>query len=105
MDKQILIIILGSAIVTYLPRMLPLVALSRTELPKPFLRWLSYIPAAVLAALLAPEILMPNDKLVFTGNPYLIAAIPSVIIALITRSMGLTILIGMVTMVLVQRLM
>ncbi|MEW8957584.1 hypothetical protein MHOCP_12910 [Moorella humiferrea] len=103
MDKQILIIILGTAVVTYLPRMLPLVVLSRVRLPEVFLRWLSYVPAAVLAALLAPGLLLPDGKLSLAANPYLLAAIPTGFVALKTRSMALTILTGMVAMVLIQR--
>ncbi|BCV21373.1 AzlD domain-containing protein [Moorella sp. Hama-1] len=105
MDRQILILILGTALVTYLPRMLPLVLLSRVQLPEVFLRWLRYIPAAVLAALLAPGILLPGGRLTFSGNPYLLAAIPTGVIAVKTRSMALTILTGMAAMVLIQHWM
>ncbi|MGI9862585.1 AzlD domain-containing protein [Moorella naiadis] len=105
MDRQILILILGTALVTYLPRMLPLVLLSRAQLPEVFLRWLRYIPAAVLAALLAPGLLLPGGKLALGGNPYLLAAIPTGIIAVKTRSMALTILTGMAAMVLIQHWM
>ncbi|WP_258360559.1 AzlD domain-containing protein [Moorella sulfitireducens] len=102
MDRQILIIILSTAVVTYLPRMLPLVILSRMRLPEVFLRWLGYVPAAVLAALLAPGLLLPEGKISLTGNPYLLAAVPTWIVALKTRSMALTILTGMVAMILCQ---
>lgn len=103
MDRQILIIILGTALVTYLPRMLPLVVLSRMRLPEVFLRWVKFVPAAVLAALLAPGLLLPDGKLALTANPYLLAAIPTVVVAVRTRSMALTILTGMAVMVLVQQ--
>ena len=102
MDKQILIIILGAALVTYLPRMLPLVILSRTRLPNVFLRWLSYIPAAVLSALLAPSLLIVEGRLNIAHNLYLLAAIPTGIVAVKTRSMALTIIVGMAAIVLLQ---
>lgn len=102
MDRQILILILGTALVTYLPRMLPLVVLSRARLPEVFLRWLGFIPAAVLAALLAPGLLLPQGKLALTGNPYLLAAIPAGLVAVKTRSMALTIVSGMAAMVFFQ---
>ncbi|SMB94937.1 Branched-chain amino acid transport protein [Thermanaeromonas toyohensis ToBE] len=102
MDRQILLVILGMALVTYLPRMLPLVLLSRTQLPNIFLRWLSYIPAAVLAALLAPALFLPEGKFALVGNPYLLAAIPTSLIAIRTRSIALTILCGMAAMVLLN---
>lgn len=102
MDRQVLLVILGMALVTYLPRMLPLVILSRTQLPNIFLRWLSYIPAAVLAALLAPALFLPEGRFALVGNPYLLAAIPTSLIAIRTRSIALTILCGMAAMVLLN---
>lgn len=102
MDREVLLVILGMALVTYLPRMLPLVILSRTQLPNIFLRWLSYIPAAVLAALLAPALFLPEGKFALVGNPYLLAAIPTSLIAIRTRSIALTILCGMAAMVLLN---
>jgi len=102
MDRQVLLVILGMALVTYLPRMLPLVILSRTQLPNIFLRWLSYIPAAVLAALLTPALFLPEGRFALVGNPYLLAAIPTSLIAIRTRSIALTILCGMAAMVLLN---
>ncbi|NLW07275.1 MAG: AzlD domain-containing protein [Clostridia bacterium] len=102
MDKQILTIIIGAALVTYFPRMLPLVVLSRTRLPDVFLRWLSYIPAAVLAALLAPSLVIVEGRFMLANNPYLLAAIPATLVAIKTRSMALTIITGMVAMVFLQ---
>jgi len=49
-------LVLACAAVTAIPRVLPLVALSRMELPGWLLGWLRYVPVAVLAALLAIEL-------------------------------------------------
>ena len=48
-------LVLGCALVTALPRVLPLVALSRFELPAPIADWLRHVPVAVLSALLCLE--------------------------------------------------
>jgi len=53
---EILALVLGCALVTALPRVLPLVALSRLQLPPWLAGWLRYVPIAVLAALLAIEL-------------------------------------------------
>ncbi|SIR36901.1 Branched-chain amino acid transport protein (AzlD) [Paenibacillus macquariensis] len=55
---NILIIIMGSALVTLIPRVLPLVVLSRFQLPNGLIRWLQHIPVAVMAALIAQELLI-----------------------------------------------
>ena len=54
LDGKIVIAILLMTAVTYLPRSLPLLFLSGRKLPAGLQIWLSYIPAAVLAALLVP---------------------------------------------------
>ena len=85
------------ALVTYLPRFLPLFLLSRRKLPPLFERWLSYVPVAVLSALLGPVLFLPEGKLALqpTLNPFFWAAIPSFLIAIRTRNMFLTVLVGM----------
>ncbi|MDR3588218.1 MAG: AzlD domain-containing protein [Negativicutes bacterium] len=45
-------LIIGMMVVTYLPRLLPLVALSKRPLPGPLRRFLCYIPYAALGALI-----------------------------------------------------
>jgi len=62
-ETTLLITFLGMALVTYLPRLLPAWLLRGRQLP-PFLSaWLRYIPAAVLAALLIPSLLVENREL------------------------------------------
>lgn len=95
--SHVLIAILGMALVTYLPRMLPLVVLSRFKLPPLLLRWLSFIPVAVLAALLAPDL--------FNHRDYLIAALPTFVVALATRSLMGTVVAGLIAMILVRLLL
>lgn len=91
------------SIVTYLPRMLPLVLLSKFELPNSLLKWLSYIPVAVLSALLFPGLLISDGKLaIHLKNKNLIAAIPCFIIAVKTKNLFLTVLIGIVSMFILQ---
>lgn len=85
------------AAVTYLPRVLPVLLLSNKKLPRPFSRWLSYIPVAVLAALLAPALIAPEGQPDFslTDNPGLWVALPVFVIARMTRSLFATVLSGM----------
>lgn len=50
-------IILGMALVTYLPRLLPALFLDRFQFPKWFETWLKNIPYAALGALIFPGIM------------------------------------------------
>jgi branched-subunit amino acid transport protein len=95
-DGKILLTILLMAAVTYLPRLLPLLFLSGKKLPAAIEIWLSYIPVAVLAALLGPSLFITEGK--FTLDPstniYFWAAIPSFTVALLTKNMFFTVLAG-----------
>ncbi|MGI5823369.1 MAG: AzlD domain-containing protein [Dethiobacteria bacterium] len=95
--NTIFIIILCMALVTYLPRLLPILLLSRRKLPPQVKTWLAYIPAAVLASLLGPVLFLADGRLTLhpVPNPYFWAALPSLAVALLTKNMFLTILIGM----------
>lgn len=57
-----IILLLGMALVTYLPRMLPLVILSEIELPSFWKRFMLFIPPAALSALIFPGILQATDS-------------------------------------------
>lgn len=83
------------AVVTYLPRALPLVVLSKARLPEGFVRWLGFIPASVLAALLAPELFLQNGQPALGPENYkLLAALPCFFVAVGTKNMLLTVLVG-----------
>ena len=94
-DYIVLIVCMGA--VTYLPRMLPLVALSRRRLPAWFTEWLELIPAAILSALLAPTLFScAEPRTLYLGKPELLAAVPTLLYALKTRSLAGTVIVGMV---------
>ncbi|MEW6697978.1 MAG: AzlD domain-containing protein [Bacillota bacterium] len=104
MDGKVLSVIIGMMIVTYIPRMLPLALLSRMNVSKGVLNWLSYVPVAVLSALLAPEILMKNGQLnINLSNTYLLAAIPCFIAGFYSKNIFLTVVTGMVMVVVLNK--
>lgn len=101
---DVLLIILGSALVTVLPRIVPLAFLSRVELPDWCLRWLQHIPVAVMAALLAQSLFVHD------GGPawqplMVLPAIPAWVVAVRTKSLLLTVVAGVLAAMAVARLM
>lgn len=103
MEEKIIWLILGIGLVNYLPRAVPLLFLSRVKIPEDFILWLGFVPAAAMAALVAPDIFLVQKKLNLTWhNLFLLAAIPSFIVALKTKSLGLTLIAGMVSLALLQ---
>ena len=82
MNTELVLCIAGCALVTLLPRVLPLMYLSAQSLPPLLLRWLSFVPVAVMAALLGPDVLMRGESLALTpGNIHLTAAVPALLVA------------------------
>lgn len=95
-QTTLLITILGMALVTYLPRLLPAWTLRGRALPPVIMAWLRYIPAAVLAALLLPSLLLADGHLNLAwDNLYLWAALPAALTAWRRRSLFGTVLVGM----------
>ena len=96
MKGEIIPIIIGMGIVTYIPRWLPLFFLSRRRLPPWLVLWLDFIPAAILSALILPAILTTGSPRQLEWNRLdLWVAIPTLIFALRTRSLAGTVIIGM----------
>ena len=58
---KITLVILGMALVTYLPRLLPALVLDRIQFPAWFNRWLKSIPYAALGALIFPGVLLVDQ--------------------------------------------
>lgn len=63
MDKSILLLIIGMGVVTYIPRMLPLVALNGKKMPSFLQEVLKNVPYAVLGALIVPGIFLINENI------------------------------------------
>jgi branched-subunit amino acid transport protein len=100
---EFILILIGTALVTLLPRVVPLVLLSRGELPNWFLRFLNHVPVAVMAALLANVLLTSNEEWIpLVQNLKLIALIPTLIVAIITKSLLGTVVIGIISMMAVE---
>lgn len=97
MDQEtIFLTILGMMAVTYIPRALPVLALARRTLPEPVIRWLGFIPVAVLAAMLVPSLVAPEKALDFSfRNIFLWAAVPTFLVCWKTRSFVGAVVTGM----------
>ncbi len=106
MDGKYLIMIIGMAIVTFIPRYIPLAVLSKFEIPDIIVDWLRFIPPAILAALLAPGILIIEGKLILTAqNIFLIASLPTILVAIYKKNIFLTVLVGMSMVILLEYLL
>lgn len=102
-QSEIFLAICGMAIVTCLPRILPALFLSGRRLHPWLARWLSFVPATVLAALLAPALFCPERHLLISfDNIFLMAAIPAFAAAYFFKNFFVTITVGMGLVALVR---
>lgn len=94
-NLNIYLLIIGIAILTYIPRSLPIIYLSKKDLPKGLKDWMKFIPSGIFAALILPDILIQDGSLnIGFTNIKLIASILVLIIAMKKKSLGLSIAIG-----------
>ncbi|MEK3787379.1 AzlD domain-containing protein [Paenibacillus sp. FSL K6-1230] len=96
-----LVIILGSALVTVIPRVLPLMLLSRVQLPEWAMRWLHYVPVSVMAAMIGQELWIKNGELELF-NLKVLAAVPTLLVAIYTRSLLGTVITGILTLMILR---
>ena len=99
------LIIAGMTLVTFVPRVVPIMLLSGRKMPKIIERWLSLIAPAILSALLLPELLLDRggvEPVLSLTNVYLPAAIPTLFVAWRTKSLFGAVVTGMVTVALLR---
>jgi len=88
-------LIIGMFLVTAIPRVLPVLVFSRFEFPEKIREWLSYIAPAVLGALLAVSILAPHGAIdISVQNRFIWVFVPTMLIAVYTRSLFYTLVVG-----------
>jgi len=91
---SIWIIILGMALVTYLPRLIPLTTVDETFLPDWIKSALNYVPVVVLSAIVGREILPSEAWLQYRVDAHLLAGMVAIGIAWFTRNTILTVVAG-----------
>jgi branched-subunit amino acid transport protein len=101
-SSYVLLIILGSALVTLLPRVIPLVFLNNVKLKEGVIKWLNYIPVTVMSALLAQELFLSNGNISILNNEKLLASLPAFLVAILTKSLLGTVIAGIVSMFIVN---
>lgn len=100
-DIYIYLTILGMAIVSYVPRVLPLVFFSRYKMSRELERFISYFPVSILTALVIKEIFFV-DNLFTIDFRKIIPAIITYLISKRYKSIGLSIITGVLSYIIVK---
>lgn len=102
-NATLLLCLLGSIVVTQLPKILPVIFLKGDNLPPLLRHWLSFVPVAVMAALVGPDIFFYEGH--FNAGPtnlFLVVAAPSLLVAWWSKNYFLTIAVGIGLVVLAR---
>ena len=94
------LLVAGMALVTFAVRYPVMALVGRIALPKPVFDALRYVPPAVLATIIVPEVVRPDGQtLALTvENARLVAALLTVLVAWRTKNLLLTIVLGMLAL-------
>lgn len=89
MNSNILMVIVGMALVTYLPRILPFYLFSKMNLSKRMMLFLKCIPYTALGALILPDVFSAVE-----GNnaASLIGAVTAVVLTYLFKNMIVTVI-------------
>jgi len=96
MRQEIVLTIVGMAIVTFLPRFLPMGLMNRWAFPEKVKWALEVIPVAVLSAIVFPLLFFDKKEGLGIQPQLLLAAIPVFLLAWKRRSIWGSVVLGMV---------
>ena len=99
------IAILGMGVITYTIRLVPIWLLERATVGEQWRRALRFVPAAVLSAIILPELVQPGGVMdISLGNARLLAGLLAILVAWRTKNILITLAVGMVALWLLQGL-
>lgn len=102
MDKAFVVALMLSMLATVAVRSVPILLLSRFRLPALLYEWLSFVPAAIMSAFVLVGLLTKPDLTTGGWSLSACAALGSLLVGIVTRSLFLTVLSGMVVYMTMQ---
>lgn len=96
MRHEILNLILGMTLVTFLSRFLPMTFLTRRALPERVKKGLDYFPISLLSAIVFPILFFNGEGRMEIQPYYLISAVPVFIFAWRVKNLWGSVILGMV---------
>lgn len=95
-NSLLLLAIFFSCLVTILLKTVPISVLKGNSIPKIVRQWLDFVPVAVMAALVGPDIFIYDGHFNLTpANLFLIVSIPTFFVAWLSKNYFVTIACGL----------
>jgi len=101
--KFVLWTLIACGLVTWLSRILPFVLLKKFNLPAKVVEFLSFVPITIMAALWFENLFKQNiGHLPTIDYANLLASIPTVLTAILTKKLLLIVIVGIISLALVR---
>ena len=101
--NYILLTILGCTIVTFLSRVLPLLLLKKFNLPKAVIEYLSFVPIVIMSALWFNSLFIQRiGELPEINYENLLASLPTVVSAIISKSLLVIVVVGILSLAIIR---
>jgi branched-subunit amino acid transport protein len=102
---SIWLVMIAAGLVTYTTRLSFILLMDRIKAPEWFTKSLRFVPAAVLSAIIVPELLAPKPSVeLYVLNPEAISGILAIAVAWRTKNVILTIGVGMAALLALKAL-
>lgn len=104
MSRGVVLLILLSGLFTYIPRLVPILALKNMRIPDWFQRWMSFLPVTIFAALIATDIFFWTSEVNLNPitNLKLLPAFLTALVAWKSKSMVWSIATGVTAIALLE---
>jgi len=100
---ELFVLFAACGLVTLIPRILPFLLMHRLTLPRLLTDWLSFIPICLLSALFFQNLLIARSgEFPTLSILHLAAAIPTVLVAVGSKSLSYTVITGVLSMALLR---
>ena len=101
--NYILLTILGCAIVTWLSRIVPFVLLKKFDMPKPLVEYVSFVQIVIMSALWFNSLFIQRiGELPEINYENLLASLPTVVSAIISKSLLVIVMIGILSLAIIR---
>ncbi|MCM2981530.1 AzlD domain-containing protein [Niallia circulans] len=102
-NMSFFLLLIGCTIVTFIPRVIPFLVARNFTISAPVEKWLSYLPVCVFTGLIVESLIGTTESNSISINwEALLATIPTIIVAFLSKSLLTTVLFGVVCMAVVR---
>ncbi|KGA96026.1 branched-chain amino acid transporter AzlD [Alkalihalobacillus alcalophilus ATCC 27647 = CGMCC 1.3604] len=102
LTTTMVVLIIGCALVTIIPRILPFIFVKKLQLPDVVLKWLSFIPVCILTALVVQSVVNVDADGFVIDQSVILVLIPTIAVAILTKSLSITVITGVGFMAVVR---